>query len=127
MNKNASFRFASTHRQNTLANVLQIEVLVGKLLPVDGFAPRAVVVRKVAPLAPLREGEKLANKDESDEWNRIAHMKPGITRWNVELAKPKPFSPVLNALKFSAVLGTLSFRRLIRILPAASPPISTSK
>jgi hypothetical protein len=35
------------------------------------------------------------------------HMKLGITRWKPEPLKPKPFSPVQRARKFSHVLGTL--------------------
>ena len=35
------------------------------------------------------------------------HMKFGITRWKLEPLKPKPFSPVQRARKFSQVFGTL--------------------
>ena len=36
-----------------------------------------------------------------------------MTRWNVDPLKPKPFSPVHSARKFSAVLGTTSERSSI--------------
>lgn len=45
----------------------------------------------------------------------------------IEFANPKPCSPVHNARKFSAVLGTTSFRNSITIRPAGEPPIETSK
>ena len=35
-------------------------------------------------------------------------MNPGMMRWKVDPLNPNPFSPVHNALKFSAVLGTMS-------------------
>jgi len=38
------------------------------------------------------------------------HIKFGMTRWKMEPLKPKPFSPVHKALKFSAVFGTTSLR-----------------
>ena len=43
------------------------------------------------------------------------HMKLGMTLWKAEPLKPKPFSPVHRARKFSAVLGTMSARSWKRI------------
>ena len=40
---------------------------------------------------------------------------------------PMPFSPVHNARKFSAVLGTISANNSKTIRPTRSPPVSTSK
>ena len=38
------------------------------------------------------------------------HMKLGMTLWKEEPLKPKPFSPVQRARKFSEVFGTTSAR-----------------
>lgn len=38
------------HRQDTRARVLQDEVLIRELLPIDGFASSAVVAREVTAL-----------------------------------------------------------------------------
>ena len=38
-------------------------------------------------------------------------MKLVITRWKLEPLKPKPFSPVHRARKFSAVLGTYAWQQ----------------
>mmetsp|Transcript_1297 Transcript_1297/g.3621 ORF Transcript_1297/g.3621 Transcript_1297/m.3621 type:complete len:142 (-) Transcript_1297:13-438(-) len=54
-------------------------------------------------------------------------MKSGMTRWKMLPLNPYPFSPVANARKFSAVLGTTSFRSSMTIRPSTEPPISMSK
>lgn len=53
--------------------------------------------------------------------------KSGTTRWKIEFLKPKPFSPVHNALKFSAVWGTISENNSMIIRPRGSPSAQTSK
>lgn len=58
-----------------------------------------------------------------------------LPRWKLDPLKcngfplfpPTPFSPVHNARKFSAVLGTTSARNSISILPRGLPPIEISK
>lgn len=53
--------------------------------------------------------------------------KSGITLWNMELLKPKPFSPVHSALKFSAVLGTMFENNSMVIRPRGSSSAQMSK
>ena len=54
-------------------------------------------------------------------------IKSGTTRWKMEFLKPKPFSPVHNALKFSAVWGTIFENNSMIIRPRGSPSAQTSK
>ena len=54
-------------------------------------------------------------------------MKLSMTLWKADPLYPNPFSPVQRALKFSAVFGTISFRRVISIRPEGLPPIDMSK
>lgn len=48
-------------------------------------------------------------------------MKPGMTRWKGDPLYPKPGVPLQSWTKFSAVLGTTSFRSSIVIFPTGSP------
>ena len=50
------------HGQDAGAGVLEVEVLVGELVPVDGLAAGAVVVGEVAALAPA-QGEKKVKRN----------------------------------------------------------------
>ena len=54
-------------------------------------------------------------------------MKLSMTLWKADPLYPNPFSPVQRALKFSAVFGTISFRRVISIRPEGLPPMVISK
>lgn len=54
-------------------------------------------------------------------------MKLEMTRWKLEPSKPKPFSPVHSARKFSTVFGTSSPYRPITMRPSFWPSASTSK
>ena len=66
----------------------------------------------------------LNNNLQSPPW----HMNWGITRWKDDPLKPKPFSPVQRARKFSAVFGTTSDRNSIVTRPIGSlPPMDISK
>jgi len=53
-------------------------------------------------------------------------MKPLIILWKIVFLNPNPFSPVHNALKFSAVFGTTSLKSSNKIL-CVCPAILTSK
>lgn len=48
------------------------------------------------------------------------HIKSGTILWKTELWKPKPFSPVHRALKFSDVFGTIWEKSSIVIRPNGS-------
>ena len=74
------------HREQVGLGVLDLEVLVSELFSVDGLATGAVVLGEISSLS----------------------MNWFMMRWNPHPLYPNPFSPVQRALKFSAVLGTMS-------------------
>ena len=82
------------HGQHALAGVLQREVLVLEGAAVDGLAARAVVRSEITTLAhctrhnywPARIGQPRGS-------GNMDLLKPGMTRWKLDLAYPKPFSP----------------------------------
>lgn len=100
------------HRECARSGVPQLEVLVSKLLPVDGLAARPVVVCEVATLKWVG-GPSCVEMMRYVCVRGTCSMKFGMTRWNIEPLKwsglpllPMPFSPVMSARKFSVVLGT---------------------
>ena len=86
-------RSSVRHGQNSRTGVLELKVFILKLVPVDGFTPRAVVVGEVAALA----------------------HESGMTRWKLDPSYPKPFSPVHSARKFSTRIASS------RVSPSVSP------
>jgi hypothetical protein len=63
-------RFYTHHREDPRLRVLEGEVLVRELHAVDGLAPRAVVLREVARLAPpIFGGEKQKKKGKCQKAN----------------------------------------------------------
>ena len=92
--------------------MLEGEVLVSELLSVDGLAAGAIPRGEVAALAVAMAmvGVVVIVR----RWSIVIlvaaleftwHMNCGMTLWKEEPLKPKPFSPVHSARKFSAVLG----------------------
>ena len=108
--------------------MLEGEVLVSELLSVDGLAAGAVPRGEVAALAVAVAGVvgvvgvvvivrrwSIAILVAALEFTW--HMNCGMTLWKEEPLKPKPFSPVHSARKFSEVLGTTSARSSMMALP----------
>jgi len=74
------------HRENTGAGVLELEVLIGKLVAVDGLATSAVVVLSQNKMS----AKKGSNNNNEARLFRVLvksppwAMNPGMTRWKVQ-------------------------------------------
>jgi hypothetical protein len=103
------------HGQKEGLLVPELEVLVGKLFSVDGLAASAL--SRVSNASHVNMSCLLTlPRVKSPPWS----IKSGMTRWNLEPAYPKPFSPVERARKFSTVLGTTSSKSSKLMRPCCS-------
>ena len=93
--------------------MLIVEILIFKLFTINTFS--------TCPILPW-EGSTLIINFLIIQWNKHPLKWRGFP-----VVCPMPFSPVHNAQKFSAVLGTISTNNTKTIQPTCSPPMSMSK
>lgn len=111
------------HRQQPGRLVLHIEVLVLELVPVYRVTSESVPTFKVSALVSW-------NSEVSNQSSFLlltCNIKFGMTRWIFDPLYPNPGSPVHSCLKLSTVLGVISSKSSISILPTGSSSAEISK